>query len=783
MVMEEKLKRIDKEIEEKELDLAILYNEGYTDDSDEIKAIREEITEMYEGRQAIIIEEKLKEMDKEIEEKELDLAILYNEGYTDDSDEIKEIREELMEMYERRQQIAMPKQAKKEPDVKNEDKPEPNTKQEDQKSEPEAENSNPEPEPQEPSVDTGNMGKTADTKKDNISAEDIRGMIYDCEQEIRNMWQEVIARGDGASFQESERFDELNKRILELKEKLKMQENEEDKTKDAPEDIEETPKPEETQNDDKKEDKAEDENKKFQPPAVIEKPKFPQLDLNINKKTGVVSLVANGDKLNASITYMDADDYTRRGLRGWRRDIQSNEEVTEEDAIYLENVDPTIYNAYCEWDRKENAEEKYGKSAANMYVKAVIARAKNIENGQDLEEVEMPGKITADIGWHRGKDKRPEDVKCFKKLTSFLASFRANRILKGHDKKNMDLATVKSNRWKWLALGGTIAALLTGSGTALLSQGKHAVTDPTQNTETEYSNDRVTMPSTEDKAVTPQAPVQQDKTENENAQVYDASTVYNVQPQKQESARLLPGDIVNVKEGTKLYQSSTAETPAESTVKNNQAYGVNKISVVIDGEVFTTAKYSANELYEMADGNANALIRYHIDEAYNIDGKMVVRADVKNGLGFDLIYNDNGTTKTLNGEAWDRDIKTGAGWVIENTALTKANEAEVAEMAQQIKSQKDIQVQKQAPKATAPKTVQNQPTMPEPVQPAPSVATPEQPTTKNDTGKNSNLVDMAIRDNEPIEGNGLDRIRDMSDKDPAVEFIESRPKYSERDER
>ena len=107
--MEEKLKKIDKEIEEKELDLAIRYNEGYTDDSQEIQDIMKERDELYNRRQTIIIEEKLKEIDKKIEKIELDLAIKYNEGYTDDSPEVKDIMSERDELYKSIQDILKPK--------------------------------------------------------------------------------------------------------------------------------------------------------------------------------------------------------------------------------------------------------------------------------------------------------------------------------------------------------------------------------------------------------------------------------------------------------------------------------------------------------------------------------------------------------------------------------------------------------------------------------------------------------------------------------------------------
>ncbi len=878
--MEEKLKKIDKEIEEKELDLAIKYNEGYTDDSQEIKDINEELNNLYKTRQEIAIQkdkkeiqariEKYKEQQREIWEDGPDVISDKNRREFDRINNVMATLEELLNkhpnskfvaledvnaiIYDGQQEMneiwrdvsargdgATPeenarltklgdivaelkdlsktqeKDTKKEGSTKEQEptgqaksgyaEPLEESKQEEAKqtSEPEITEGIAKEEVQAriekykeqqreiwadgPDVISDKNRREFDrinnvmatleellNKHPNskfVALEDVNAIIYDGQQEMNEIWRDVSARGDGATPEENARLTKLGDIVAELKDLSKTQEKD-TKKEGSTKEQEPTGQTKSGYAEGGFQPPAVQE---FQPPAVQEfqppKPlKFPQLDLNINKKTGEVLLVENGDKVHPFVTYMDAYDYTKEGQAFWKKLIETEQNVAEEDKKYLESVDPTIYNAYREWD-EENAED-FDKSAAKMYVESVITRAKNLDKDQDLQGVEMPGEVTVDIGWHRGKNKRPDDVKKFS-LRNLMASHKANKIFKQHDKKHMDLATVKSNRWKWLALAGTaIATLVGGAKLAQLGQGNDAPMQPKKEVSMEsLDKNPIKTKETQDNSAIETTPAYNptvnDKTQNEGTQT------------QSKSARIQLGDIITPEQYAMVFDSSDAKQAKGAMGDVNQAYGVNKMAVVVGDKIYSTDEYSVDELYDMAQNNPNASIRWHVAKAMEMNGKMVVETHEKGNPSPTYIYNDNGTAKTVDGRNWNGIVEFGTGWM--NAAdMSKANETEIqATIAKQKNSPEQQQVKTQSKKRTATrsqKTEAQQTVMPQ-------ETTPNQNTYVNDAVKEElhfdeedgklNSKEMLIHDEE--------NRREFDDIEHEPEMTERRKGGPERDER
>lgn len=372
--MEERLNQIEKEIEEKEQDLAMKYYEGYTDNSQEIQEIISERDELYKRRQEML-EQQSKEIEKQIEEKELDLAIKYNEGYTDDSKEVQDIKKELEKLYKKRQEILEPKKETKKDNTQKEDKkeePEPQENSEEQsKNEPEevvtegiakedirARIADYEQKQREMWADGPDMASDKDKREferrnnvisglkellnknpnsEFVSMEDINGMIYDTKQQINDLWAQVMNSGEGATPQEQALLTKLNDVVKELEGISKLQTKQE-ASKDDNSNENSTPAGKDGSG------YAEggfqppavvDPEKEFQPPAVVEPKKdfqppvlkFPMLDLEINKKTGEVLLIENGDRKNAEKTYMNADNYKKEKLEAMYMQIRSKQNV------------------------------------------------------------------------------------------------------------------------------------------------------------------------------------------------------------------------------------------------------------------------------------------------------------------------------------------------------------------------------------------------------------------------------------------------------------------------
>lgn len=113
---------LNKSIEEKEREIAVLYQEGYTDSSQEIKSLKNELNKLY-MKQKPIQQEKEEKVEKiniekkggytrsqlilkdKINEKEQEKSVLYQEGYTDESAEVKDINSEIEELYKKMDEI------------------------------------------------------------------------------------------------------------------------------------------------------------------------------------------------------------------------------------------------------------------------------------------------------------------------------------------------------------------------------------------------------------------------------------------------------------------------------------------------------------------------------------------------------------------------------------------------------------------------------------------------------------------------------------------------------
>jgi len=148
------------------------------------------------------------------------------------------------------------------------------------------------------------------------------------------------------------------------------------------------------------------------------------------------------------------------------------------------------------------------------------------------------------------------------------------------------------------------------------------------------------------------------------------------QDKQEKSNRIYPGDIIIPEQYAMTYI--------------NQAYGVNKMSVIIGDKMYTTDKYSADELYAMAESNPNASIKWHMDKAIEMDGKMVVETHEVGNPSPIYIYNDNGVTKTSDGREWNGDVEYGFGWV-DNEKLTKAQQTQDKQQPQSNTQQQRVQ--------------------------------------------------------------------------------------------
>ena len=507
-----------------------------------------------------------------------------------------------------------------------------------------------------------------------ISAEEIQDVINNYENKSKEIWREIVASGDSATAKESEELQKYSDIMNELKSIL-------DLTK-------------EKSKSDKQEQKETEDNKDFQSPSVVESDrdfqvpapvedtrdfqppvlKMPQLDIKMNKKTGEVVLteIGNADSREYT-TYMDSYDYTRKGLKVWRNAIKDNEEIEEADEAYLKYVDPTIYNAYLEWDRA-NEDKNYSEKAATMYVNSVIQRQKSLDEGLkgiEQAEVHMPGNVKVDIGWHpRKRDARPEgenEAKGFKKLKYFLASHRANKILEHHDKpgffrKNkMDLATVKDNRKLISTIGGTLA--IAGMAHAI---GSGEPEQPIDN------KPKIIMEDDKSKEEGPENIAVPDQKIDIDTPVIEENQENITSPeQKQENNRIYPGDIVSLEEYAGLYSSADSQEISGAHGKTNQAVGVNKIAVVIDGKTISTVDHSADEIYKLAEDNG-VEVNYHIDRVVSMNGKLCVQTTEVGNPSPVYVYNDNGVTRYSDGTEFKGDVKEGIGWIKQESA-TKAN--------------------------------------------------------------------------------------------------------------
>lgn len=110
------MEEIKNTVAEIEQEIAILYCDGYTDNSQEIKIKKAELLELYQKFKAITkqpkkVEEQENlvdqitaqelEIENRISEIEQDIAILYNDGYVDESESIKGKKAELLTLYEK----------------------------------------------------------------------------------------------------------------------------------------------------------------------------------------------------------------------------------------------------------------------------------------------------------------------------------------------------------------------------------------------------------------------------------------------------------------------------------------------------------------------------------------------------------------------------------------------------------------------------------------------------------------------------------------------------------
>ncbi len=495
-----------------------------------------------------------------------------------------------------------------------------------------------------------------------VAREDINAILYDSKEQMNDLWATVQAAGDGATPQEQENLTKLNDIVRELESLSKMKNKENTSRNGGNSNSNDNP----------------------------DKEDFPRLDININKKTGEVLLIERDEdgiaQGNPQTTWMDSNDYKKETLQELQDAIEAHHLIKENEKKYLKHIDPTIYKAYLEWDTQNMG--RFEKSASEMYVKSVITRARNLERGgKRLPKVEMPGKVTADVGWHPTKEnKRTGDAKGF--LGRLITSYRANKRLKYHGPKRMHLATIKDNRWIGALIGGVSALVATGTTVALNSgepeKGSpesmiEGVMEPGNHVLDSIEHVESITPKTQkdDKADNKKDDKKQDQTQEQKATTQE-------QEEQEKKNRLYPGDKVNVTpEVGYTYNSSDAQEVSGAITNTRGSWGVNKMAVVMGDQIYTTDTYSADELYDMATNNPNASIRYHVDRAMEMNGRMVVETnEVGNNVSPVYVYNDNGVTRTIDGREWKGDVEHGAGWM-DQKDLAKAQQQARDEQAQQ----------------------------------------------------------------------------------------------------
>lgn len=438
-------------------------------------------------------------------------------------------------------------------------------------------------------------------------------------------------------------------------------------------------------------------------PKVAE---FPKLNLYINKKTGRVILQENDD-IEYTMPEMNSDDYTKKGLKKIIDSIKTNENVSDGDEKYLKYVDPTIYKAYLNWDICKSRND-YKQSASKMYVQAVINQAKNLENKEELSNVEMPGEVFADIGWHVKEHNERKWSNAFKGIKNIITSHRANKILKQN--KKMELAEVKDNRLKRLLFSGAIGAMF---GAVLFGKGKkNDFEDSIKNgsvigseipgreensnqnrtlvnltkvgatigTElSEYLNKENNEPNIKEPNVTDNEENNNNHEQEDNSQkpTIDSSKYFKV----------YSGDIVKPKQYAFLFADSDSKEANGALGNVNQPYGVNKMAVIVGDDIYTSTQYSQEQLNEILEKNPDAKIRCHIDKAVEMNGKWVVETHEVGNPAPVYLYNDNGVMKTLDGREWKGDVEYGVGWM-EVDSLEKVQEIEASQMQENMKQQK-----------------------------------------------------------------------------------------------
>ena len=387
-----------------------------------------------------------------------------------------------------------------------------------------------------------------------------------------------------------------------------------------------------------------------------------KVNLDINKKTGKCKITSNDLEFE---TKMDAADYTRRALRKFRKELLKNHNISDEDKVYIENIDPTIYKAYKEYDSKTEGKNQVVKK----YIDSVIKKSKALEKDENVE-VDMPGKVNVDIGWHPTQKNIRDKEQGFKKLKNIFASRRADRILKKHGMpgvfswKRMNIANVSDNR-RGIALLGVGASGVATLGTIAHLQSSNPEQIQNNNSQqieqTQDENRQQSEVQGPKQIYGPTAPVIENSSDekDDNDKRDDNDRNNNVDDKN----KIYPGDVITAERFSALYGSAD-EKESNGALNTNETIGVNKIACTIDGKTYSTKDYSADEIYIMAE-KANVDVEYHVDRAVNIDGKMCVQVMEKGNPSPIYIYNDNGTIKTSSGTKWNGDVESSdvAGWM------------------------------------------------------------------------------------------------------------------------
>lgn len=391
-----------------------------------------------------------------------------------------------------------------------------------------------------------------------------------------------------------------------------------------------------------------------------------KVDLDINKKTGVCKIITNDFERQIE---MNAADYSRKGLKKFRKDLLTIEDIAKEDQKYIKNIDPTIYKAYLEYDYWAR-EDSDAPSASKMYVNSVIQKSKALEQGKINEEVQMPGKINVDIGWHPRMKNVREKTQKFRKIRDFVGNFRANKILKNHGApgvmawKKMNIANIVDNRRmiRTLILGMSSIAMLGAAESERMS-----TVEPAQDTQIEAQGPEKQENVNFDKQAEQDESVNLQEQTSENAEK-ESDTEFS----KKKKNQIYPGDVISAEQYATTF-GSTDSKEANGALTTKEMLGVNKIACVIDGETFSSINYSVDEIYEMAK-KANVEVRYHVDKAIEMDGKICVQVHEKNNPSPTYVYNDNGIMKTMDGKKWtgDTEYSSVAGWMSEKD-IQKAN--------------------------------------------------------------------------------------------------------------